>query len=407
MNIRFLSWALLAVLAGASFAVSASCGAAASRAGGNPADDDAAADDDDNDDNDASPYYAPDEPGPFAVGVTTIYLTDKTRWEDYGRRFRQMPVEIWYPSSGQGGAPNTISAIVGEMPAWAMDILHLLFGDGFDAFWNLTTSASRGAAILADGAPYPLVLFSHGDGGLRVQNFTLCERLASHGFVVAAPDHYANAAVTNVPGTEPIIFDPTTMDTSYYPQRRLDIQFLAAQLSLINVADGPLHGLFDFSRLGMAGHSSGGWTTLDAGVTDDFLDGIAPLNGLWLAPTYPAYAKPMFMIQGERDTVIGAAENASLIEIFNDLASPKKIRLDFREGGHTSATNACSFYPSWAKQMSADCNGANLDPAIGVAISSAYLTAYFHSILMGDSRYDAYLAENHYPDEIDFTAVWP
>jgi len=34
-----------------------------------------------------------------------------------------------------------------------------------------------------------LVVFSHGLGGIRQQSYTLCERLASYGFIVVSPDH--------------------------------------------------------------------------------------------------------------------------------------------------------------------------------------------------------------------------
>ena len=47
---------------------------------------------------------------------------------------------------------------------------------------------------VADGGPYPLALYSHGSSGQRFVASGNAELLASHGFVVAAPDHTGNTA---------------------------------------------------------------------------------------------------------------------------------------------------------------------------------------------------------------------
>ncbi len=44
---------------------------------------------------------------------------------------------------------------------------------------------------------FPLVIYSHGNGGLRYVSAFLTEHLASHGFVVMAPDHTGNTASTS------------------------------------------------------------------------------------------------------------------------------------------------------------------------------------------------------------------
>ena len=53
---------------------------------------------------------------------------------------------------------------------------------------------------LGDDGPYPLIVFSHGNGGLGVQSFFLTEYLASHGYVVVCPDHTGNSLLTELPG---------------------------------------------------------------------------------------------------------------------------------------------------------------------------------------------------------------
>lgn len=41
--------------------------------------------------------------------VATTYLIDGNRFETWGNRYRALPLEIWYPSTGIGGTPNTMA----------------------------------------------------------------------------------------------------------------------------------------------------------------------------------------------------------------------------------------------------------------------------------------------------------
>ena len=55
-------------------------------------------------------------PGPFAVGVRTIQLTDDSRQEDGAPR--QLQTEVWYPAAATG-KPSTFSDFLcgGEPPS--------------------------------------------------------------------------------------------------------------------------------------------------------------------------------------------------------------------------------------------------------------------------------------------------
>src|SRR5690242_15803818 len=84
--------------------------------------------------------------GPYQVGIEIMRLVDESR-ED-----RRLKVYVWYPAVLEAGA---------ESP-YPPD---------------------------ASGAPYPLIIYSHGGGGAPTEIVTALQRLASHGFVVAAPEH--------------------------------------------------------------------------------------------------------------------------------------------------------------------------------------------------------------------------
>ncbi len=110
---------------------------------------------------------AVEAPGDWSVGVRTAEVT--------GARGRKLPVEIWYPVDPE----NTGDAQAATYP-----------------FPGLSVASETGLADapVAPG-PFPLVVYSHGNGGLNYVSAFLTEHLASHGFIVAAPNHTGNTAI--------------------------------------------------------------------------------------------------------------------------------------------------------------------------------------------------------------------
>lgn len=108
----------------------------------------------------------------------------------------------------------------------------------------------------------PVILFSHGFHGCATQSTFLMKALASHGYWVFAANHHD--AVCN--GGESHLRDrpdspfrkPETWDDASYRDRADDIRRLIAALK----QDSRYRDRLDWTRLGLAGHSLGGYTVL-------------------------------------------------------------------------------------------------------------------------------------------------
>ena len=124
---------------------------------------------------DGTPDYT--EPGRASVGVATTSLTDSSRG-------RTLPVEIWYPIASSGAASDVIDF---ETDTDRRDALSPLLDDSPAECVATTTNATRDASAIA--GEYPVVLYSHCYTCTRWSAHAVMERLASHGFVVVAPDH--------------------------------------------------------------------------------------------------------------------------------------------------------------------------------------------------------------------------
>lgn len=376
-----------------------------------PADDDASPngdDDDNNDDDDFQwPFSAPEKTGPYAVGVTTIYLTDYERFEMWGGMPRQFPLEIWYPATNTAGPRNTIAAMVGELPEWAVPIFELLYGDAYETLWNTETEAYRNVPLLDAPAPFPVVFFSHGLNAIRFQNFTTCEHLASHGFVVVAPDHYADAIFTNVQGEAVVLANPVGLVSSAL-DRALDVDFVREELLRLTAdPQSPWSGRLDLETMAMFGHSYGGMTTLRAAANYPYIRSIAPLNPVWVGIFPDDFREPFFLVIGEQDNIAGLW-NGLLQELWTADLSEMKLFTNYRRGGHYSSTDACLLLPpNLLPGALTGCGMAdNITNDDANAILNGYLTAFFKSSFLGDARYDYFLRQNHFPDEIEFTTTW-
>lgn len=113
--------------------------------------------------------------------------------------------------------------------------------------WLPDGSSARG--------PFPLVVISHSSGGNRRSATFLCSHLASHGYVVAAMDHSELVAAELAPAADESAEQRKARVDAVIASRVPDVRFL------IDYALGA--GLdVDPDRIGLVGHSFGGWTVL-------------------------------------------------------------------------------------------------------------------------------------------------
>ena len=202
--------------------------------------------------------YAPFARGPFPTGVRTTTLTDASRG---GRR---LPLEVWYPAADAHAGHDTVDP--------TRDRYEMLPG-----LPSVSQDAVRDAASRA--GRWPLVLFSHGYGGHRRQSTFLCTHLASHGYVVASVDHVGNTVFEVMHAIMTAQMGGARSD----PQATLREFIVARPADTVFMLDEVLRGAgdvaaqIDADRIGMAGHSFGGWTTLVTTARDRRIRAALPL----------------------------------------------------------------------------------------------------------------------------------
>lgn len=283
----------------------------------------------------ASAKAAPDpsKPGPFAVGVRTQVIEDSGRKKPDGSP-RRLVTEVWYPAAvntaGAGASYDLTETFTDEQRAQMADAGVVLP--------ILTTAAVRDAAPDVDHGPYPLVVFSHGQAGMRWQSTFYTVALASHGYVVVSPDHEGGTlydAVRNELESAVLGFD----------KRPQDVRVLIQRFSKLPETD-PLHGLLDLEHVGVTGHSFGALTSLRVAVIDERVKAIVPLappstDISWIGfDPRPELAIPVQLQGGGKDQTLKYAEH--VLPAWNDLKRPRWL-LNIVDGGHFTFSDLCAF----------------------------------------------------------------
>lgn len=198
--------------------------------------------------------------GDHAIGVRTIDLVNpdqvnvvaidpaKPKPDPLPTYDRPLTVEVWYPSVEGATGSTTLTA---------------LLRDGTTEV-PLEGKAVRDAAPVAEGAPFPLIIISHGYPGNRFLLSHLAENLASKGYVVASIDH------TDSTYDSQLAFGSTLIN------RPLDQKFVLNEIARLGSDSGSfLNGLVDADTTGLIGYSMGGYgaiITAGGGVTQTSID---------------------------------------------------------------------------------------------------------------------------------------
>lgn len=197
--------------------------------------------------------YDPFVRGPYPVGVRTIQSLDTAR-------NRSFPCEIWYPAAsrhqGQDLDPET------------QDVFTI----------PPDTAIRRQSAVRDAGArpgSWPAIIFSHHSGGHRRAATYLCTHLSSHGYIAAALDH----SEVSVPGLRGMQGETAQQKAAHMQAviacRVPDTRFLLD--CVLNDTAFPSDTRPDPTRIGIAGHSFGGWTALAISETDPRIRAVVAL----------------------------------------------------------------------------------------------------------------------------------
>ena len=105
---------------------------------------------------------------------------------------RPIPVHVWYPSHRHEGQTAVYTSALYGVP---------LVPGTYDALsWTVTAESAKEdlqiAPPKAGGTDhgFPAIVFSHGSVDLPIDNYITLERIAAHGFIVAAPAHVNNTS---------------------------------------------------------------------------------------------------------------------------------------------------------------------------------------------------------------------
>jgi predicted dienelactone hydrolase len=165
--------------------------------------------------------------GPYSVGTNDYKFT--------GSDGLEITVQVWYPTSDESGT-------------------QVIYDSLFQGYsWD--------SAQIDCSEIHPVLMFSHGNTGMRWNTEFLMQRLVSHGFIVAAPDHAYNTFFDNDEEkySELILRRPVDISDSF--------EWLVSESESGGIFEDCLN---EEDGYAMAGHSFGGYTTLVlAGVTID------------------------------------------------------------------------------------------------------------------------------------------
>jgi predicted dienelactone hydrolase len=253
-------------------------------------------------------------PGPYPVGVTTRELSDGSL------------IEIWYPAiAGTTGTEEY------DLRGYTPDFLTPLLTNVTNAVFAY--EASRDAAVDPEAEAFPLVVFSHGFAGMRVQSTTLTSHLASHGMVVVSPDHPSRDLRNVLGGTA------SGQQTEAIDQLTAVLDLAAIWNETFDGAGLNFRDRIDLGRIALIGHSAGG-ASVQGAASDPRISGYVALAAGGPPEGFEPPAIPGFFVAGSTDGVISPTERTRPAHL--NAATPNWY-LEIAQTGHNGFDDFCLF----------------------------------------------------------------
>ena len=127
--------------------------------------------------------------GPYTVGTRYISLVDESRNESYfglPDEAREVSLRVWYPGVlPESQPPPQVRTLWQDLYQGPIDRIAFLSG----YMRGIKTHSYPDIPLALSDTPYPVLIFSHGQGLFAEQNTLLMEHMASHGYVVFGVNH--------------------------------------------------------------------------------------------------------------------------------------------------------------------------------------------------------------------------
>ena len=330
----------------------------------------------------APPEILPAAESSFGVGFTQLMVKDPAGTRD-------LAVDVWYPTAkGATGTPARYALL----PTAYID----------------SKVAITDAPIAAGGA-LPLIVYAHGSGGQNFVASFLTEELAAQGFIVVAANHTGDTALDRFTNST-VAPDQNDLNRPADVTREID-----EMLARSNASGGQFSGRVDASRIGLVGHSYGGYTVIAdvAGHTtplgsvkpDSRIKAIVAQAPYTLRLTPAELAKdtvPTMLISGSKDITTPTATNAAVA--FESITGPPVVLVEIAGAAHQSFTDVCAYLDQIPKlpeapapviavirtQAAEGCGAEFIDYARGLLLTNDLTVAFFKKFVAGENGYEAY-----------------
>ncbi|MFW2387893.1 MAG: alpha/beta hydrolase family protein [Polyangiales bacterium] len=353
------------------------------------------------------------ELGSFEVGYREITIS----YDDAGTaNAREVLLRVWYPAQDGSNAPPARYAVGGIV--------------------DIPTEVALDAPPITDEANLPFAIYSHGNGGEGLLGYPYGELMASHGWILVAPNHTGNTALDFLDSPDP--FTRSALD------RPNDISAIIDELES-GLAGDELAGKVDASSVFLFGHSFGGYTTFvsggagvdfDALATDcegqmsdacDLIDnpdveeafraGFLDERIVALAPQAPAIGPiadgelaalevPTMLMSGLLDQTTTQEESAE--PAWAGIDHPDDIWVEMPAGAHFTFITIChDLTPDLLDFFRPDagedgCGEEFIDTREAVPVLAAYVFAFGRRHVLGQTEWDAVLKGPALGNEGDF-----
>ncbi|WP_037319123.1 alpha/beta hydrolase family protein [Amycolatopsis orientalis] len=319
----------------------------------------------------ATPLTLPPPTGSRPVGATDLHLIDDSRrdpWVPTGPR--ELMVSMFYPALLPTG-PRRPYLTLAEATAFLTE-------SGVPGIDPARVAGTRTSARV-DAPPLPgkraLVVLSPGFGKPRATLTGLAEELASKGFVVAVIGHNHESHGTAFPDGHVTGCAACGSDSTLLPPvRAADVSFV---LDTLTGPSSRWSWLIDRTRIGMAGHSIGGYSTPTAMVTDQRIRAGADLDGRLWSPIPASGIDRPFLLLGRESEYTPAGPDTTWAANWPHLTGWKRW-ISVATAGHASFTDVGVL----GEQLGLSEPGL-LGGLRGMELTRAYVSAFFDAHLRG------------------------